>query len=89
MVARAVVAHRAYIASLALWERAFHAASPPASATATISKDEHLSLCARAEAEKERKRIAFRDLCDALGYVPIDCAIAIPTRQCRSPGDPS
>jgi hypothetical protein len=67
---KAVAAHRAYIEALAKWERAFRAAYDAARRTNAASDPEQLRRCASAEAEKERRRIVFRDLCDALGYVP-------------------
>jgi hypothetical protein len=67
---KAVAAHRAYIEALAKWERAFHAAHNSTRRTDGASDPGNLVRCASAEAEKERRRIVFRDLCDALGYVP-------------------
>ena len=67
---KAVAAHRAYVEALADWERAFHAARNFARRPDGAGDREHRLRCASAEAEKERRRIVFRDLCDALGYVP-------------------
>jgi hypothetical protein len=35
-----------------------------------LTEEEHALRCDSADTEKERRRVAFRDLCDDLGYVP-------------------
>ena len=67
---RAAAAHRAYLDALGAWERAFEAASHPARSVDDATHRQRALLCAAAEAEKERRRVVFRDLCDELGYVP-------------------
>lgn len=81
---QAVDAHRAYVEALAEWERAFHAANCPACQADGTSDSERALRCASAEAEKERRRVVFRDLCDELGYVPQGHGIALPAAECPS-----
>ena len=61
--ARTITAHRAYLDALTAWERVVEASE-------TEIGVEHEQACAVAEAEKERRRVVFRDLVDELGYVP-------------------
>lgn len=75
---QAVSAHRAYVEALASWERALHTASCPACWPEGTTEEEHLLRCASAEAEKERRRVIFRDLCDELGYLPDGHGVALP-----------
>jgi hypothetical protein len=81
---QAVAAHRAYVEALAACERAFHAAGCPACRPGGTTDQEHALRCASAEAEKERRRVVFRDLCDELGYVPDGHAVALPPDGCPS-----
>jgi hypothetical protein len=83
-VLRAVAAHRAYVDALAEWERAFHAANCPDCRNEPATEEEHALHCASAEAEKERRRVVFRDLCDELGYVPEGHGITFPGAECPS-----
>lgn len=76
---QAVAAHRAYVNALAEWERAYHLASCPICLPEGVSDAEHTRRCESAETEKERRRVAFRDLCDELGYVPSGHSITLPT----------
>jgi hypothetical protein len=80
----AVAAHRDYVEALASWERALHTASCPACRPEGTTEEEHLLRCASAEAEKERRRVVFRDLCDELGYVPDGHDVALPPDGCPS-----
>ena len=77
---QAVDAHRAYVEALAEWERTFRAANCPA----RRADSERAQRCASAEAEKERRRVVFRDLCDELGYVPQGHGVALPAADCPS-----
>jgi hypothetical protein len=81
---QAIAAHRAYVEALAEWEREFHAASCPACRPECTTQEEHLLRCAFAEAEKERRRVVFRDLCDELGYLPDGHGVALPPEGCPS-----
>jgi hypothetical protein len=76
--ARTVGAHRAYVDALAAWERTVHLAMCPACRPAGMSAQDHDRRCENAEAEKERRRIIFRDLCDELSFVPSGHGIAMP-----------
>jgi hypothetical protein len=82
---QAVAAHRAYVEALAEWERAFHEANRPACETDDAGDRERALRCASAEAEKERRRIVFRDLCDELGYLPAGHGVALPNTGGSSP----
>lgn len=81
---RAVTAHRAYVEALAALERAVHIAICSACQPDGTTDREHSLRCASAEAEKERRRVLFRDLCDKLGYVPVGHGIALPSAHCPS-----
>mgnify|MGYP001042370117 FL=1 len=81
---QAVGAHRAYVEALASWGRALHTASCPACRPEGTTEEDHLLRCASAEAEKERRRVVFRDLCDELGYVPDGHDVALPPDGCPS-----
>ncbi len=83
---QAVDAHRAYVAALAEWERAFHTANCPACRLGDATDSEHAARCAFAEAEKERRRLVFRDLCDELGYIPVGHGVALPSTECPARG---
>lgn len=82
---QAVAAHRAYVEALAEWERAFHEANCRAYETDGAGDRKRALRCASAEAEKERRRIVFRDLCDELGYLPAGQGVALPNTECSSP----
>lgn len=58
-----IAAHRAYIGALTAWERLVEA-------NETGTGAEYMRACADAEARKEERRVAFRDLLDELGYLP-------------------
>lgn len=58
---RTIAAHRAYIDALTAWERLVEASEAETGVERT---------CADAEARKEERRVAFRDLLDELGYLP-------------------
>jgi hypothetical protein len=79
-------AHRAYLEALADWERAFDAANRPAGGT-DLAADRESALRCAAEAEKERRRVVFRDLCDELGYVPRRRGVAVPSTECPARGN--
>jgi hypothetical protein len=81
---QAVAAHRAYIEALAAWERAYRAMSRPARRRESDDDESRALRCASAEAEKERRRVVFRDLCEALGYVPGGHGVALPPSGCPS-----
>jgi hypothetical protein len=74
---QAVTAHRAYLAALADWERAFVAANRPACSMDDATDRDRARRCTAAEAEKERRRVVFRDLCDKLGYVPREHGVTL------------
>ncbi len=76
--ARTIAAHRAYVTALAAWERIVHRATCSACRTEDVSPDEQQRQCDAAEAEKERCRAAFRNLCDELGFVPTGHGVALP-----------
>jgi hypothetical protein len=82
--ARAVAAQRAYVEALAELERTVHIANCPACRPDGTMECEHILRCSSAEAEKERRRVFFRDLCDELGYVPVGHGIALPAVHCPS-----
>ncbi len=79
---QAVAAHRAYVEALAAWEQVFHMASCPICRPEGLTVEEHERRCHNAEIEKERRRVAFRDLCDELGYVPEGRGIALSAPSC-------
>ncbi len=79
--ARTIAAHRAYVTALVAWERTVHRATCPVCRTERASSEQQQSLCDAAEAEKERCRAAFRDLCDELGFVPTGHGIALPAED--------
>lgn len=81
---QAVAAHRAYVEAMAEWERAFHAANCPACKTDGAGDRKRALRCASAEAEKERRRVTFRDLCDELGYLPEGHGVTLPNAECPS-----
>lgn len=80
-------AHRTYLEALADWERAFDAANHPAGGTHVAAGRESALRCAAAEAEKERRRVIFRDLYDQLGYVPRRHGVALPPTECPARGN--
>jgi hypothetical protein len=85
--ARTIAAHRAYVTALVAWERTIHRATCPVCRPEHVATEDLRGLCAAAEAEKERCRIAFRDLCDEFGFVPTGHGIALPAEDqscCRS-----
>nr|WP_246544883.1 hypothetical protein [Ancylobacter dichloromethanicus] len=75
MEQRTIAAHRAYIDALVAWENAIRSSSSPD----VSSPDAHQRRCLTARAEKERCRVAFRDLCDELGYIPFGHGVGLPT----------
>lgn len=78
---RTAAAHRAYLDGLVVWERAMHSATCPICRPAGVSAEEQELRCEYAEAEKERRRVVFRDLCDELGYVPATDGAALPAED--------
>jgi hypothetical protein len=66
---RASEAHRAYIEALISCEDAFRRASCTYCTCDDVPNVERERLCDEAEAETARRRIAYRDLCDELGYL--------------------
>ncbi len=84
LVSRALTAHRAYIEALAALERAVHIANCPVCRPEGTTDREHALRRGSAEAEKERRRVLFRDLCDDLGYIPVGQGIALPSFHCPS-----
>ena len=79
--ARTIAAHRAYVIALMAWERIVHRATCPICRSDDVSAEQQQSLCAAAEAEKERCRAVFRDLCDELGFVPTGHGVALPSED--------
>ncbi|WP_244624025.1 MULTISPECIES: hypothetical protein [unclassified Bosea (in: a-proteobacteria)] len=79
---RAVAAHRAYVEALAAWEHSFHVASCPICRPEGLTDEEHADRCDSAQIEKERRRLAFRDLCDELGYVPEGHGVELAAPPC-------
>jgi len=77
-----VAAHRAYVEALAAWEKVVHMASCPICRPEGLTDKDHERRCDSAELEKERRRVAFRDLCDELGYVPEGRGIELPAPSC-------
>ena len=75
--ARTVAAHRAYVTALVAWERIARRATCPVCRTEDVSPEQQQRQCDAAEAEKERRRAAFRDLCDELGFVPTGHGIGL------------
>lgn len=73
-----VAAHRAYLDALIAWEGAIHRASCPICGSDDRSEDERSHHCEAAEVEKELRRVAFRDLCARLGFVPESHGTALP-----------
>jgi hypothetical protein len=85
--ARAVAAQRAYLEALVVWEEAVHRLTCEKCRLRSGSVREQAMACDIAEWEKESRRVAFRDLCDELGYVPHGHGVALPpeTYRCDSP----
>lgn len=78
---RAVAAHRAYLDALVAWERTLHRMNCAICGPSDLSENGRAEVCDAAEAEKESRRIAFRDLCDELGFVPAGHDIALPAED--------
>ncbi|MFD2029344.1 hypothetical protein ACFSKM_01525 [Ancylobacter dichloromethanicus] len=78
---RAVAAHRAYLDALVAWERTLHRMNCALCGPSDLSENERAEACDAAEAEKEAHRIAFRDLCDKLGFVPTGHDVALPAED--------
>lgn len=78
---RAVAAHRVYLDALMAWECTFHRMNCALCGPSDLSENERAEACDAAEAEKEARRIAFRDLCDELGYIPAGRDIALPAEN--------
>lgn len=79
--ARTIAAHRAYLLALLAWERVLHRMNCSICRPAGLIEEERLQACRAAEAEKESRRIVFRDLCDELGYIPAGHDIALPAEN--------
>jgi hypothetical protein len=88
LVARTVQAHRAYVAALSTFESSVHLATCPACRSAGVTVEEYVRRSSAAEAEKERKRVVFRGLCDELGYVPEGHGVAVAPLGCPLCADP-
>jgi len=63
-------AHRDYLEALRQWEDVRRLAICTRDICVDDSLNERQIRCNDAEARKERRRIAFRNLCDELGYLP-------------------
>ena len=63
-------AHRDYLAALRYWEDVRRLASCTRNVCADDPLNERQIRCNDAEARKERRRVAFRNLYDELGYLP-------------------
>lgn len=79
--ARTITAHRAYLTALLAWERIVHQVTCPVCGSEDMPKAQQESLCAAAEAEKERCRAAFRDFCNELGFVPTGHGVGLPSED--------
>ena len=79
--ARAVEAHRAYLDALVVWERALHLITCPVCRPSGHADHEAELRCELAELDKERRRIAFRDLCGELGHVPQGYGSVLPPEE--------
>ena len=80
---RAIAAHHSYLEAFTGWERAFHEANQGAGRKEGAAKNERMRQYAAAEAEKERRRVVFRDLCGKLGYIPGCRDVTSQTVGCR------
>jgi hypothetical protein len=69
------------VTALAAWERAVHRATCAICRSEHVPAEEQERLCDATEAEKERCRIVFRDLCDELGFVPTGHGIGLPAED--------
>ena len=78
---RAREAHRAYIEALNSWEAVWRRSNCPNCDGDGVSDDERQLRCDEAEAEKERQRITFRDLCEELGYIPSGLIVGLRARE--------
>lgn len=82
--ARIGAAHHAYLEALIAWENALHHLNCESCRMEDCSVDEMAIACDMAQAEKEKRRIVFRDLCEELGRTPTAPAIGLPPeRACR------
>ncbi|MGX7743956.1 hypothetical protein [Rhodopseudomonas parapalustris] len=68
--ARTIEAHRAYLDSLLIWERARHLANCPRCRPRDVSDADLERRCSDAEVEHTRRRLVFQQLSIELGYVP-------------------
>ena len=83
--ARVDTAHRAYLEALIAWEDALRRFNYKQARTTDTADVELAIACDLAQAEKEKRRIVFRDLCDELGRLPETSGIGLPMeRSCRS-----
>ncbi|HEV7325562.1 MAG TPA: transcriptional repressor TraM [Bosea sp. (in: a-proteobacteria)] len=83
---RTIAAHRAYLDALGAWERALHTISCERCRPQDVSTESLNRIAEQIEAEKECRRIAFRDLANELGYVPTGEGIALPEQEPGCPG---
>ncbi len=82
--ARVGAAHQAYIEALIAWENALHRLTCEKCRTTDWSVDDMAIACDMAQAEKEKRRIVFRDLCEESGRLPAAPAGGLPPeRVCR------
>ena len=87
LAVRAIEAHRSYLDALVAWERALHAIGCAFCRPPGTPPEELVEFAEQAEAEKERRRVAFRDLTAELGYIPRGEGIALPDQEqgCECP----
>ena len=81
LAVRAIAAHRSYLDALVAWERALHAIECDHCRPRGTPPEELIDIAGQAEAEKERWRVAFRDLTAELGYIPRGEGIALPDQE--------
>jgi hypothetical protein len=70
-------AHRDYLEALRQWEDVRRLLSGTRNICADDPLNERQIRCNNAEARKERRRIAFRNLCDELGYLPAGLKVEV------------
>ncbi|GLI96001.1 hypothetical protein [Methylocystis echinoides] len=75
---RTIEAHRAYVQALVEWERVFHLGTCSVCRPEGLTDEEHGIQCELAEAQKERRRMTFRERCDELGYMPSGAKTSLP-----------
>ena len=78
---RAIAAHHSYLNALVAWEHALHAMECDLCRPRDASADDLVEIADQAEAEKERRRVAFRNLTAELGCIPRGEGIALPEQE--------